>query len=115
MSIFTGGAESLLSATKESFFNKTPRIVSPMDHHRPNKEQSVRNSVQVKGSQTTRNASPYNNRKSKADLVKETYERVMNDERRYDQITGPDRNKVRLEQSFKEAAEKGRALKVKHI
>ena len=39
----------------------------------------------------------------------------MNDERRYDQISGPDRNKMRLEEEIQRAAKKGRSLKVKHI
>ena len=39
----------------------------------------------------------------------------MNDERKYDEIRGPDRNKLRLDQSLQEAAQKGRSLKVKHI
>ena len=46
------------------------------------------------------------------DEIQETFEKVMNDERRYDEILGPDRNKLRLDQSIQEAAVKGRTLKV---
>ena len=44
-----------------------------------------------------------------------TFQRVMSDERRYDQIQGPDRNALRLEQTLQVAADKGRELKVQHI
>ena len=39
----------------------------------------------------------------------------MADERTYDQVEGPNRNKERLEATLKECATKGRKLKVKHI
>ena len=44
-----------------------------------------------------------------------SYERVMNDERTYDQIQGPNRLKVMLENKLKEYATKGQALKIKHF
>ena len=50
-----------------------------------------------------------------SDEVQETFEKVMNDERRYDEIRGPDRNKMRLDESIQKAAKRGRSLKVKHI
>ena len=43
------------------------------------------------------------------------YERVMNDERSYDQIQGPNRLKVKLEERIQKYAEKGRELKTKHF
>jgi len=47
--------------------------------------------------------------------IDSAFARVMGDERKYDEILGPDRNAVRLEQTLNDAAIKGRNLKVKHI
>ena len=44
-----------------------------------------------------------------------TYERVMNDERSYDQIKGPNRLKMRLDEKIQQYAEKGKALKTKYF
>ena len=52
---------------------------------------------------------------SKTENAFNSFERVMSDERRYDQIEGPNRNKERLEKSIKDAAMRGRKLKISHM
>ena len=95
LSIVTDQAETFLGSSKETFFNKTPRIVSPIGLNR--------STVGGNGSQTTRNLSPVwrsGGAKQVADEVQETFEKVMNDERRYDEIRGPDRHKMRLDEQI---------------
>lgn len=69
--------------TVRSFFNKSPRIVSP----------SLDAVVQMQhaGNQTTRNLANKSNEPK--DAIDAIFKRVMEDERTYDQIKGPDRIK----------------------
>jgi len=88
LKIISNHAESLLSGTKATLFNMTPRIVSPMEQRAVKPQPS-----------TLRNSHNGSVNKSGLGAIA-SYERVMSDERRYDEIQGPDRNKVRLEQSI---------------
>ena len=94
LAIVTDQAETFLGSSKETFFNKTPRIVSPLGVHKST-------IGGYGGARTTRNLSPVRRSggaKLASDEVQETFEKVMNDERRYDEIRGPDRHKMRLDE-----------------
>ena len=114
LTVNTDKADTFLASSKASFFNKTPRIISPMENYQVAPVPKGGGG----GSRTTRNQSPVrrsNNQRVTQDEVQEAFEKVMDDERSYDQIIGPDRLKMRLEEQIQEAAKKGRHLKVKHI
>ena len=79
LTVNTDKADTLLASSKASFFNKTPRIVSPMENYQVM-------SPPKGGSRTTRNQSPVrrSHQRVTQDEVQEAFEKVMDDERSYD-------------------------------
>ena len=79
LAVVTDKAETLLASSKASFFNKTPRIISPMDNYQVA-------AVNQSGSRTTRNQSPVrrSGQRVTQDEVQEAFLKVMDDERSYD-------------------------------